>query len=84
MVNSSRDSPKPRFSTNLGIIGIIGIIGILLLQTGAAVTMGAVGIVGLSVGAAVASEYILLGLPLVIGPGSVMTTHRLLPIQSSH
>ena len=78
MVNSSRDSPKPRFSTNL--VNLI----MLLLQTGAAVTMGAVGIVGLSVGAAVASEYILLGLPLVIGPGSVMTTHRLLPIQSSH
>lgn len=47
-------------------------------QTGAAVGVGAVGIVGLSVAAAVASEYVLLGLPLVMGPGSVMTTHRFL------
>jgi len=47
-------------------------------QTGAAVTMGAVGIVGLSVAAALASEFILLGLPLVMGPGAVMSTHRFL------
>ena len=46
-------------------------------QTGAAVTVGAVGIVGLSVAAALASEFVLFGLPLVMGPGAVMTTHRL-------
>ena len=45
-------------------------------QTGAAVTVGAVGIVGLSVAAALASEFVLFGLPLVMGPGAVMTTHR--------
>ena len=46
-------------------------------QTGAAVTVGAVGMVGLSVAAALASEFVLFGLPLVLGPGAVMTTHRL-------
>ena len=46
-------------------------------QTGAAVTVGSVGIVGLSVAAALASEFVLFGLPLVMGPGAVMTTHRL-------
>ena len=59
------------------------IITTILLQTGAAVTMGAVGIVGLSVAAALASEFILLGLPLVMGPGAVVSTHRLLATQSS-
>jgi len=48
------------------------------VQTVAAVGVGTVGIVGLSVAAVVASEYVLLGLPLVMGPGSVMTTHRFL------
>ena len=46
-------------------------------QTGAAVTVGAVGMVGLSVAAALASEFVLFGLPLVIVPGAVMTAHRL-------
>ena len=49
-------------------------------QTGAAVTVGAVGIVGLSVAAALASEFVLFGLPLVLGPGAVMTTHRLVQV----
>ena len=55
----------------------------VLPQTVAAVGVGTVGIVGLSVAAAVASEYVLLGLPLVMGPGSVMTTHRLFSTESS-
>ena len=54
------------------------------LQTVAAVGVGAVGVAGLSVAAVLASEFVLLGLPLVMGPGAVMTTHRLLLAHHQH
>ena len=54
------------------------------LQTVAAVGVGAVGVAGLSVAAVFASEFVLVGLPLVMGPGAVMTTHRLLLAHHHH
>ena len=53
-------------------------------QTVAAVGVGAVGLAGLSVAAVLASEFVLLALPLVMGPGAVMTTHRLLLAHHHH
>jgi len=48
-------------------------------QIGAAAVGGVVGVVGLSTAAAAAgSELVLLGLPLVMGPGAVMSGHRFL------
>ena len=54
------------------------------LQTVAAVGVGAVGVAGLSVAAVLASEFVLLALPLVMGPGAVMTTHRLILAHHQH
>lgn len=50
------------------------------VQVGAACGLGAVGIVGLSTAAALApgSELVLLGLPMVMGPGACMGGHRFL------
>ena len=56
----------------------------ILLQTVAVVGVGAVGVAGLSVAAVLASEFVLLGLPLVMGPGAVMTTHRLILAHHQH